>query len=152
SSGRIQVEKIDEAIYDEKLESETRLTDLKLTRRGEIRYVRILQSPNWVDHSQVPVGALERILELREACFETFSPDRILTHCRAGVGRTGTLMAAEVMRHMPGSNVLDIVMSLRDSRSFQMVQTSDQARLLLTLAEQNQYPIIDTSKLDPANP
>ncbi|MGL5408604.1 MAG: protein-tyrosine phosphatase family protein, partial [Shewanella sp.] len=152
SSGRIKVEKVNEFIYDRGLESEIRCIDLKLTRQGVEREVRVLHTPNWVDQSNVPVGVLERLLELRETCFNGFSPDRILTHCRAGVGRTGTLVAAEVMRHMPGSNLADIVMSLRDSRNFQMVQTPGQERLLIALAEKYQYPIIDTSTLDPINP
>ncbi|MGL4734523.1 MAG: protein-tyrosine phosphatase family protein, partial [Enterovibrio sp.] len=152
SSGRLKVEKVSELVYDRGLESETKCFVLKLSRRGVEQQVKVLHSPNWVDQSNIPVEVLNRLLELREICFDTFSPDRILTHCRAGVGRTGTLLAAEAMRHLPGSNLTDIVLSLRDSRNFQMVQTSGQLELLMELAERYQYPILDQSSLDPANP
>lgn len=140
--GKILVEKVAEQIYDQGQQSATKLIDLKLTRGAKTHYVRVLHSNNWVDKQEVSPDSLEKFLTLREECFRTFSPDRVLTHCHAGVGRTGTLLAAEAMRHMPNSSLFEIVTSLRDSRSFKMVQSNEQLDLLLATAEKNHYPFI----------
>ncbi|MGL4826062.1 MAG: protein-tyrosine phosphatase family protein [Vibrionaceae bacterium] len=144
SGGRIKVEKEETNIYDEGHPSETKVFNLILTRGDEVREIKVLHSPCWVDATQISSVSLARLLELRENCFLDLSPDRILTHCRAGIGRTGTILTAEVMRHMLGLNLLDIVMSLRDSRHSSVVQTEGQIELLMNMADELQYPLLDS--------
>ena len=80
------------------------------------------------------MDTIDGILQTRKDAFAGKSLSDCLVHCRAGVGRTGTIMAAEVMQNL-GLPMLETVVNLRDSRSRVMVQAADQATLLADWAE-----------------
>ncbi|WP_279050332.1 protein-tyrosine phosphatase family protein [Cedecea davisae] len=73
------------------------------------------------------------------------NPDKLLpvVHCRAGVGRTGQIIAAMAMQKLPkGISLEKIVADMRHSRNGFMVQKEQQFDVLMELAEQQGRPLI----------
>ncbi|HGJ5855717.1 protein-tyrosine phosphatase family protein [Arsenophonus nasoniae] len=65
-------------------------------------------------------------------------------HCRAGVGRTGQLLATmELLKSESQQSLESIVRDMRTTRDGKMVQTSAQMQTLAVLAEQLNKPITD---------
>lgn len=59
--------------------------------------LKIIQFRDWSDHGVIEPDQLR---SLREVMAKALSENqRVITHCRAGVGRTGTLLAYEHLRH-----------------------------------------------------
>ncbi|KAI1714739.1 protein-tyrosine phosphatase domain-containing protein [Ditylenchus destructor] len=102
------------------------VTKLQLKYNNTKRTVYHRQWVNWPDKS-VPTSDEEPFKLLKYARKEKKNPT--LVHCSAGVGRTGTLIAIELM-HMAlkkssAVGSLDLVKCLRSQR-FLMVQTEEQ--------------------------
>lgn len=65
-------------------------------------------------------------------------------HCRAGVGRTGQLLATmELLKSESQQSLESIVRDMRTTRDGKMVQISAQMQTLAVLAEQLNKPITD---------
>ncbi|HGJ5874614.1 MAG TPA: protein-tyrosine phosphatase family protein [Arsenophonus apicola] len=66
-------------------------------------------------------------------------------HCRAGVGRTGQLLATmELLKPESQQSLESIVRDMRTTRDRKMVQTPEQMQTLAVLAEQLNKPISDS--------
>lgn len=64
--------------------------------------LKVIQFRDWPDHGVIEPDQLR---SLREVMAKALSENqRVITHCRAGVGRTGTLLAYESLRH----NLIDM--------------------------------------------
>jgi protein tyrosine phosphatase len=132
---------------------EVESTDLKL---GEVKYKAMLEGnetkeverlhfAKWPDAGVISVEALENLLNRIEEKQAKSPLESLWIHCRAGVGRTGTVTVALAIRqlHREGAitsdNYLDVINELilkgRAQRDVFFVQSKDQYQLLLKYAE-----------------
>lgn len=112
----------------------------------ELKEVERLHFDQWEDATAISVAQLERLLDRIEEKQALFPPDQHLwVHCRAGVGRTGTITVALAIKHLHRKGVLDcdnyvaviddLILKGRAQRDVLFVQAKEQYRLLLQYAE-----------------
>jgi protein tyrosine phosphatase len=114
------------------------------TAEGEKTILRF-HFNRWFDHSAVNV---ETLLFLTETIEQKFHPSKerpLWIHCMAGIGRTGTLVTAfilkekiqskEINRENLGPSLVNLIFELRKERSPYFVETFDQFALLLSFGE-----------------
>ncbi len=110
------------------------LTISWIDKNGQLQkhVIRALHIDNWQDHGAVGVTELKGYVQAR---LENEGPvkGKILTHCTAGVGRTGTLIAAQSLIEAPNTPLIDVVDAMRERRSHACVQSNSQAGLLTEL-------------------
>lgn len=95
----------------------------------------------WPDHGVITVPQLKALVEV----VKNANQKTIWTHCRGGVGRTGTLIAAFLVNegilngNITYSNLkeklIQIILDLRMARSSDIIQSKDQFALLVRYAE-----------------
>ncbi|XP_076819208.1 receptor-type tyrosine-protein phosphatase alpha-like [Clavelina lepadiformis] len=124
---QIRVSLLSEAKYDDYVVRGFTLSKLE----EETRQVVQLQYLTWPDHG-VPAltTGIIRFNERARKCFKKSRlPGPIVVHCSAGVGRTGTFIAFNVLmrelNYKASVNVYETVLSLRKQR-IAMVQTARQ--------------------------
>ncbi|CAI4231085.1 unnamed protein product [Auanema sp. JU1783] len=95
----------------------------------EVREIRLLQYTAWPDHG-VPDHPTPFLIFLKRV--KTLNPPDagpIISHCSAGIGRTGAFIAVDIMlerlRYESTVDIFGCVTALRGQRSY-MVQTEDQ--------------------------
>ena len=113
--------------------------------------IPVLHVPNWADFgAQGPVALkalAEHVNAVKEKQIGVYQrgnssalndSDKLLPviHCRAGVGRTGQLIAAAELLKPGASSLESIVGDMRRSRNHLMVQTAEQLNTLADLAQQ----------------
>ncbi len=111
-----------------------RLTISWTDKDGQVHKHRphVLHIDNWQDHGAVGATELQGYVQARLDNSGKVK-GKILTHCTAGVGRTGTLIAAQSMMEHPKVPLVDIVDLLRERRNYACVQSNSQAELLVAL-------------------
>ncbi|EBP0113364.1 SPI-1 type III secretion system effector GTPase-activating protein SptP [Salmonella enterica] len=119
--------------------------------RGEKQYtIPVLHVKNWPDHQPLPsADQLEYLADSVKSSNQNGVPGRSssdkhlpMIHCLGGVGRTGTLAAALVLKDNPHRNLEQIRADFRDSRNNRMLEDASQfvqlkamqAQLLITTA------------------
>lgn len=95
----------------------------------EITHVHVT---GWIDDGTITVTDLTRIVDL--VLPDPRDPPNILVHCLAGIGRTGTMVAACLLRERPDAEVEDLVRTLRQAR-WGCVRTEHQYSLLKKFKE-----------------
>ncbi|MDV2058642.1 SPI-1 type III secretion system effector GTPase-activating protein SptP [Salmonella enterica] len=118
---------------------------------GEKRYtIPVLHVKNWPDHQPLPsADQLEYLADSVKSSNQNGAPGRSssdkhlpMIHCLGGVGRTGTLAAALVLKDNPHRHLEQIRADFRDSRNKRMLEDASQfvqlkamqAQLLMTPA------------------
>ncbi|ECF5897776.1 TPA: SPI-1 type III secretion system effector GTPase-activating protein SptP [Salmonella enterica] len=118
---------------------------------GEKHYtIPVLHVKNWPDHQPLPsADQLEYLADSVKSSNQNGAPGRSssdkhlpMIHCLGGVGRTGTLAAALVLKDNPHRNLEHIRADFRDSRNKRMLEDASQfvqlkamqAQLLMTPA------------------
>ncbi|EAB9750212.1 type III secretion system effector GTPase-activating protein SptP [Salmonella enterica subsp. salamae] len=118
---------------------------------GEKQYtIPVLHVKNWPDHQPLPsADQLEYLVDSVKSSNQNGAPGRSssdkhlpMIHCLGGVGRTGTLAAALVLKDNPHRNLEQIRADFRDSRNNRMLEDASQfvqlkamqAQLLMTTA------------------
>ncbi|ECF5917985.1 SPI-1 type III secretion system effector GTPase-activating protein SptP [Salmonella enterica subsp. salamae] len=118
---------------------------------GEKRYtIPVLHVKNWPDHQPLPsTDQLEYLTDSVKSSNQNGAPGRSssdkhlpMIHCLGGVGRTGTLAAALVLKDNPHRHLEQIRADFRDSRNNRMLEDTSQfvqlkamqAQLLMTTA------------------
>ncbi|ECJ2554495.1 SPI-1 type III secretion system effector GTPase-activating protein SptP [Salmonella enterica subsp. salamae] len=118
---------------------------------GEKQYtIPVLHVKNWPDHQPLPsADQLEYLADSVKSSNQNGAPGRSssdkhlpMIHCLGGVGRTGTLAAALVLKDNPHRNLEHIRADFRDSRNNRMLEDASQfvqlkamqAQLLMTTA------------------
>ncbi|EBX9239784.1 type III secretion system effector GTPase-activating protein SptP [Salmonella enterica subsp. salamae serovar Springs] len=118
---------------------------------GEKHYtIPVLHVKNWPDHQPLPsADQLEYLADSVKSSNQNGAPGRSssdkhlpMIHCLGGVGRTGTLAAALVLKDNPHRHLEQIRADFRDSRNKRMLEDASQfvqlkamqAQLLMTPA------------------
>ncbi|HFJ2066892.1 TPA: SPI-1 type III secretion system effector GTPase-activating protein SptP [Salmonella enterica] len=118
---------------------------------GEKHYtIPVLHVKNWPDHQPLPsADQLEYLADSVKSSNQNGAPGRSssdkhlpMIHCLGGVGRTGTLAAALVLKDNPRRHLEQIRADFRDSRNNRMLEDTSQfvqlkamqAQLLMTPA------------------
>ncbi|EBC0456635.1 pathogenicity island 1 effector protein StpP [Salmonella enterica] len=103
---------------------------------GEKQYtLPVLHVKNWSDHQPLPSAAqLEYLADsVKNIANQNGAPGRStsdnhlpMMHCLGGVGRTGTMAAALVLKDNPHSNLEQVRSDFRDSRNNRMLEDASQ--------------------------
>ncbi|EAW6332679.1 pathogenicity island 1 effector protein StpP [Salmonella enterica] len=103
---------------------------------GEKQYtLPVLHVKNWSDHQPLPSAAqLEYLADsVKNIANQSGAPGRStsdnhlpMIHCLGGVGRTGTMAAALVLKDNPHSNLEQVRSDFRDSRNNRMLEDASQ--------------------------
>lgn len=109
------------------------------TKTGEEKTIRRHHFSTWPDHGCIPLDDL-RILVSRIKTLAPNPSDPIWIHCRAGIGRTGTLMTAFILKEKQEKGeinlkhfdafLVDLILQLRSDRGPDFVQRKEQFELL----------------------
>lgn len=106
-------------------------------RYGLKRKIEHFYYKKWPDHGSPsnPMNLINFIRKIRSFRLSSYSP--IIVHCSAGVGRTGTYIALDILmqrlKHELKINIYETVKKLRFQR-MKMVQTLDQYTFLYAAA------------------
>lgn len=97
---------------------------------------------DWIDHNSVPVEQLMLLVYI----LEEFNDKNVLIHCRAGLGRTGTLITAAILKEKIISKeinlssdlsevIKNLILRLREERGSGFVQEIEQFQVLYDFAK-----------------
>ncbi|EBP3214367.1 pathogenicity island 1 effector protein StpP [Salmonella enterica subsp. indica] len=112
---------------------------------GEKQYtIPVLHVKNWPDHQPLPsVTQLENLVDSVKSINQNGAPARSssdkhlpMIHCLGGVGRTGTMAAALVLKDNPHSNLEQIRADFRESRNNRMLEDASQFEQLKVMQAQ----------------
>lgn len=102
-------------------------------------HVTMLHYTDWPDLGVISLNELKRLIEIVEAK----GGNKILVHCKAGVGRTGTLVTALFLKNFIKNTIITeenydiefkkLIVSLRKQRCAEFVQTPEQCNLVYEL-------------------
>lgn len=122
-----------------------RTTLYTVAREGEEKPVLRYHFNEWLDGRSVSVDMLLFLITSIEEKFRPSKERPLWIHCRAGVGRTGTLITAfilkekiesrEITKKNLGEALNELIFALRKERSQFFVETFDQFSLLLSFGE-----------------
>lgn len=115
-------------------EEETEIGILRtfiLSYNKKLRNIYHFQYTKWSDH-QEPSDS-EHINKLIEY-MEKYSTTVPIIHCSAGVGRSGTFIACNILKDYPDTNILRLVEHFRTQR-VKMVQTEEQYKFLYSYSK-----------------
>lgn len=151
--GNVEVETLEETFNDT---NQTNQVTIKLTVDGHSRLIQVTQWRHWPDHGVIEPAQLRQLrANLAEQSEMGASP---IVHCRAGVGRTGTLLMysklhdqllgtqagaalmkanGQVSKEKLREAVMLAVAEGRLERGPLFVQTVDQFKLILKTLEQD---------------
>ncbi len=126
--GRVIITRMDEGT------GETCRYKVQDIRSREVKEVLRYQFTQWPDHGEVSEPELHKLAGMINRCGHP------VIHCRAGVGRTGTALAASILRehhehgrltpHNAVQMLTETVLNLRENRGPATVQTNGQWQLL----------------------
>lgn len=110
------------------------------TEDGVKKNIKRIHYNNWNDYSDTALDELITLINLVEKhTDEGISP---MVHCRAGVGRTGTFMAACHLKHLKTESPLDsekllvdTILFGREARGALFVQSKEQLTLLIKYSD-----------------
>eukprot|EP01086_Lenisia_limosa_P004076 TRINITY_DN1900_c0_g1_i2.p1 TRINITY_DN1900_c0_g1~~TRINITY_DN1900_c0_g1_i2.p1 ORF type:complete len:304 (+),score=39.32 TRINITY_DN1900_c0_g1_i2:108-1019(+) len=114
------------------------LRTFELSKGNVTRQVRLYHLTSWGDHDVTNVASIEYLVD-ELAKRRTAAP--VVVHCSAGIGRTGTFIAIDLISHVlksangkvPQISIKDLVFALRSYREG-MVQTPAQINLIVEVA------------------
>ncbi|MGL6258260.1 protein-tyrosine phosphatase family protein [Vibrio sp. WXL103] len=144
-----QVKKIGEHCLSDEIDVD--LYNIEIARSRAFVNVPVIHVYDWLDHETVSAQttcALVRLIEekitqkhdhySKLGASLTKSSHNLLPviHCRAGVGRTGQVIAALAMNKHPALGLDRIIRDIRRSRNDVMVQTLAQMETLVEIYEQ----------------
>lgn len=122
-----QLDDINFTFINEKRDRDIIITTLELNINEEKKIVTHIQLVTWPDRDVISKELLYTLLKIVNS-FDT--NNKILVHCSAGIGRTGTFIAAYIsIYEQPKKHILDIVKNMRNCRCL-MVQTLNQYKLI----------------------
>lgn len=105
---------------------------------GEVRRVKLIHTHNWADLTGVNALDVEALRQLRNQLSENH-PERILTHCTAGVGRTGQIIAAHLMSDH-GFSAEEAIGLLKEQRHVNSPQVKAQIKEVYQYAKKLHLP------------
>lgn len=131
-----------EFVREEQLDDGIIYRRFKWNRFDKIEYVNQYQLTHWIDHGSVQLPRLISLLSI--IAFQS----RMIVHCSAGVGRSGTFIVAFILYHffktkrlpipldyIQGDDmILFLIEKLREQRAG-MIQTFSQFKLLYQLVD-----------------
>lgn len=119
--------------------------NIRDTKTGEEKSIVRLHFNEWPDHGVITIQQLENILALFESeDLDEKLSEKVIVHCRAGVGRTGTIITAQIMkekiarkevtRENLDQQLISLIVELRKSRGDFFVQREEQFALVRAYA------------------
>ncbi|CAD5113873.1 DgyrCDS3037 [Dimorphilus gyrociliatus] len=114
---------------------------IKIIKDEEERLVQQFQFKGWPDHGILEYTEIVQLIEdMRAERAKTPQAGPVVVHCSAGIGRTGTIIAIQILLDQieAGAQSIDVqnvVIGLRSQRQ-NMVQTSEQYRLIYEAVNQ----------------
>ncbi len=118
--------------------------ELTLTSGKKTKTLTVIHSNNWKDLSSVNnPAALGALRDLRQQ-YSNNNSANILTHCTAGVGRTGSIVAIDLMRDH-SLTLREAIDLMRAQRHPHCPQTKPQLETLFAYAQENNI-FIDSSQ------
>lgn len=104
------------------------------SQTGKTTLVKRYHCTEWLDFSAGSLEMIDKLVSLLKT--EPFQGPNTVIHCRAGIGRTGTLITSAILEEKISkgevteanleNTVLDIVVALRSQRGSGCVQTQEQ--------------------------
>ena len=133
----------DQALSDGDTTINLKQYHLEIKQNGKTTSMPVVHVTNWPDHGSISAGLSKKLVEhiattKAETLSHTHQNSEALPviHCRAGVGRTGQLIAATELLKKDGPSLETIIKDMRFSRNRLMVQTPTQLDALAELAKQ----------------
>lgn len=117
-----------------------RFHEMNLSRGEEAHTVQVMHVDGWPDETAIPADILWALCTLQPV---VDADGDLLVHCRAGVGRTGALMAGLRFRADPAETIDQVIQGNREQRGPMMVQTRLQLASVQSLYSNLQSEAID---------
>lgn len=115
------------------------VTEQSFTAPTKTGQAKLFHYSDWPDLGVISLNELKRLVEM----VETKAGNKIVVHCKAGVGRTGTFITSLALKKLIESNQITeenydvefkkLIVFLRKQRCAEFVQTEDQCQLVYEL-------------------
>lgn len=116
--------------------------EFKIKKGAEEKTITQYHLQNWPDHGTVSPQTLAKLIQL-------VGDSKVIAHCSAGIGRTGTFLAA-LSASVPKKSIYQTALALRDPQKGRVgcIQTKEQYHLVFQTVNAVRNACIEELKVD----